>query len=230
VLSAAFRDRAVYLPDADALVVADVHAGRAGASRVSFPLGERSSLRERLAARLADHDPAEVVVAGDLLHAFGTPTDRAVGTVRALADACREAGAEPVAVRGNHDAALDRAWPGEVCERRRLDDGTLVCHGHERPGEAAPLYVVGHGHPAIEIEGLRRPCYLYGERAHRGGDLLVLPAFTPLAPGATVNGMDAAAFDSPLVTDAETLRPVVRDDDAGETLSFPPLGELGRFL
>jgi len=35
-------------------------------------------------------------------------------------------------------------------------------------------------------------------------------------------------FRSPLVTDADALRPIVRDPDGGETLRFPPLGEFRR--
>jgi metallophosphoesterase superfamily enzyme len=102
--------------------------------------------------------------------------------------------------------------------------------------------VIGHVHPTIGIEGDRRPCFLRGEGTYRGADLLVLPAFTRLAPGVAVNDMRTGAFDSPLVTDADRLAPVVVDpgggDDgvdagegsAGEPLRFPPLGEFRGLL
>jgi hypothetical protein len=94
----------------------------------------------------------------------------------------------------------------------------------------ADLYLVGHDHPAISIEGRKRPCFLYGPDSYRGGDVLMLPAFSRLAAGATVNGMRTSDFQSPLVTDADALRPVVYDPDREEALSFPPLGEFRRLL
>ncbi|WP_017342741.1 metallophosphoesterase [Halorubrum sp. T3] len=247
----AFAERAVYLPASDALVVADLHVGRGEASAVSLPLGERADLVDRLGALLDRFDPATVVVAGDAVHTFDRVTDRAREALDALRDACDARGAALELVAGNHDAALANAWDGPVREELLLsgnpdsdsDAGdslrTVVCHGHEAPSTAADRYVIGHVHPTIEIEGDRRPCVLRGEGTYRGADLLVLPAFTRLAPGVAVNDMGTAAFDSPLVTDADRLAPVVIDSppdggdggsDGGEPLRFPPLGEFRELL
>ena len=236
MLDAALRDRAAYLRDADALVLADLHVGRAEASDVALPLDEAGDLRGRLAALLERFDPAEVVFAGDLLHEFGRASAATERSLDALAAACRAAGARPVLVRGNHDAMLDSVWAGTVRDAYELDGagegGTVVRHGHEAPptDEAAALYVVGHDHPAIDIEGRRRPCYLYGAGAYRGADVLMLPAFTRLAGGAEVNGMRGRDFGSPLVTDPDAFRPLVRAEGDDETLTFPPLGEFRRLL
>jgi hypothetical protein len=224
----AFAGRACYLPDADALVLADLHVGRAEASAVSLPLGERADLHDRLVDLCNRFSPATVVFAGDVLHTFSTATNHARETLDTLAAACRDRGARVVPVAGNHDTMLGEVWDGEVCETYRLSDGTLVCHGHAKPDAAAPRYVVGHDHPAIEIEGQRHPCLLYGEGAYRDGDLFVLPAFSPLAAGAVVNGMAASDFDSPLVRRVDALRPAVEEGD--DVLVFPPLGEFRRLL
>jgi hypothetical protein len=231
-----YRDRAVYLPAAETLVVADLHVGRAEASDVAFPLGEGADLRERLAALVAAFDPTEVVFAGDVLHRFDAATVGAESRLSDLAAVCREAGAELVLVRGNHDTMLETVWDGDVLDEYAVDSagdaddpGVVVCHGHAEPAADASLYVVGHVHPAITIEGRRRPCYLYGDVAHRGADVLVLPAFTRLAAGVPVNGMRGETR-SPLVGDVDAFRPLVYDADAEETLSFPPLGEFRRML
>ncbi|MFC7323968.1 metallophosphoesterase [Halorubrum rutilum] len=257
----AFAERAAYLDRHDALVVADLHVGRGEASAVSLPIGEREDLVDRLTALLHGFDPATVVVAGDVVHTFDRVTDRSRGTLAALRDACEGRGADCELVAGNHDAALSGAWDGPIREEYVLGaaDGegdsavdadpdaprTVVCHGHEAPSARGDRYVIGHVHPTIEIEGDRRPCFLRGEGAYRGADLLVLPAFTRLAPGVAVNDMRTNAFDSPLVTDADRLAPVVVDpgddaDDAGgadgegggrgEPLRFPPLGEFRELL
>jgi hypothetical protein len=225
-----FRDRSVYLPGADALVVADLHVGRDRTSGVELPMGEREDLVDRLRALVGESLPAEVVVAGDLLHAFDSVPRGVPGTVAAIEGAVAAGGAELVVVRGNHDAMIEAVYDGPVHDAYRPGGGTAVCHGDEEPAATADLYVVGHDHPAIEIEGRRRPCFLLGREVYRGADVLMLPAFNRLASGATVNGATGADLLSPLAADLERFRPVVRDREAGETLRFPPLGQFRRLL
>lgn len=229
---AQFRDRAVYLSGADALVVADVHVGRDAASNVELPLGERADLRERLTALLDAFEPATLVLAGDVLHAFGELPDAVEASLGDLTAAARDRGVRPVAVRGNHDAMLDAAFDGPVEDAHRLADGTVVVHGHEAPGVEADRYVAGHDHPAIRVEGDKRPCWLYGPGVYRGADVLLVPAFNALTRGVVVNDMRGRDFDTPLVEAgaAGALRPLVRDETAGETLAFPPLGEFRELL
>ncbi len=219
-------ERAVYLADADALVVADLHVGRARESNVEFPLDEGQRLHESLSTLLDRTDPGTVVVAGDLLHSFSTLPYGVGETVEDLTDLVADAGADLVVTPGNHDTRLETAVDGPTPAEARLDDGTVVCHGHERPAADATRYVIGHDHPAIEIEGRRYPCVLYGPGAFEGADVLALPAFTPLAPGVVVNGASGRDLQSPLLSNLRTFRPVVRDVDAGETLPFPPLSDL----
>lgn len=238
-MDAQFCDRAAYLPREDALVVADLHVGRDADSAVEIPLGERADLTDRLTTLLEAFDPGVVVLAGDVLHAFDRIPDGVAETFADLRAAVADAGAELVVVRGNHDGmldALDALATGDVVTRDayRIGD-TVICHGHERPeadndADDPTRYVVGHDHPAIEIEGKRRPCLLYGPETFRGADVLMLPAFNRLAPGTTVNGMRTRDFMSPVVTDADALRPVVWDEKGEETLGFPPLGKFRRLL
>ncbi|MFB6101581.1 MAG: metallophosphoesterase [Haloplanus sp.] len=218
--------RAVYLPTASALIVADAHVGRAAASNAGLLLDERSDLRDRLRAALDATAPETVVFAGDLLHQFDAPSDRTVGTVRTLAGAVRAAGARPVAVAGNHDAGLDRVWPGRVHDAYRLDDDTLVCHGHEAPDAGAERYVCGHLHPALTVAGRKRDCFLYDSAQYRDRPVLVVPAFSTFARGLCVE--TRASIDSPLVATLGDCRPGVVDED--ETLWFPPLADMRSYL
>ncbi|PSQ18648.1 metallophosphoesterase [Halobacteriales archaeon QS_8_69_26] len=232
-----FRDRAAYLPRSDALVVADLHVGRDATSNVEFPMGEREDLTERLGALLDRFEPSEVVAAGDLLHAFDSVPRGVADTLAAVRATVEDADAEFVAVRGNHDAMLSSVYDGTVHDAYRPGRGhTLVVHGHEPPDERPPgehgrgRYVMGHDHPAIRVEGRRRPCYLLAHGAYRGADVLVLPAFNRLAAGVTVNGATAANMHSPMITDLDDYRPIVRDPEADQTLRFPPLGRFRDML
>jgi len=230
-----YRDRAVYFPGADALVLADLHVGRDATSNVQLPMGEREDLRDRLGTLIDRFDPGEVVIAGDVLHAFDDLPRGVEETVVDLRDAARRRGTDLVVVRGNHDAMLDAVFEGETAGEYRLGDGdTVVVHGDEPPETTGDVgrYVVGHDHPAITVEGRRRPCYLLGsgEHARTGADVLVLPAFNRLCSGTVVNGADARDLLSPLVTNLDEFRPIVRDEEADETLTFPPLGQFRRLL
>jgi len=215
-----FRDRAVLIDDV--LVVADLHVGRGAASNVELPVGDGPDMVDRFEALCERFEPGTVVFAGDLLHSFESIPRSVSGTLQGLRDVATGTGAGMVVTPGNHDTLLDAVWNGPVEAEYRLGE-TVVTHGHVVPGAEAERYIVGHDHPTITIEGQRRPCYLAG--AGRSGTVVMLPSFNRLVPGVEINGMSAGDFMSPLVTDAGGLAPIVWDDDAGESLQFPPLGE-----
>jgi putative SbcD/Mre11-related phosphoesterase len=223
-------DRAVYLREPEALIVADLHVGRARASNVEFPIDERGELLDRVDALLSRTDPETVVVAGDLLHSFSSVPLSVAEAVEEFQARVAAAEADLVVTPGNHDTRLDAAFDGRTVAEHELGDGTVVCHGHEAPETDAERYVIGHDHPTIEIEGERHPCLLYGPGVHRGSDVLALPAFTPLAPGVAVNGARAGDLQSPLLARPGRFRPIVRDTAGEETLAFPPLSKLREHL
>jgi hypothetical protein len=222
-----YDDRALVL--GETLVLADLHLGRGTAGGLELPVGSDTDVVERVEALVGRHDPTAVVVAGDLLHSFRTVPRTVESTVAGLRSVCRDAGAEMVVTPGNHDTMLETVWDGPAPATHRLGD-TVVCHGHEVPEADADRYVVGHDHPTISIEGQRRPCYLVGRDQFRGATVVMLPSFNRLNAGVEVNRMRASAFQSPLITDADRLEPVVWDERGGESLSFPPLGEFRQML
>jgi len=244
-LDAGFRDRSVYLPAADALVCADLHVGRDRSSNVELPLGESDDLLDRIEALLSRFEPSEFVVAGDALHSFDRVPRGVATTFENLAVLVADAGAEFVVAIGNHDTMLDSVIggdaddrvAGELADAATVEDehrlsgiDAVVLHGHEQPDADADLYVCGHDHPAIRIEGKRHPCHLFGEGVRDGADVLVLPAFNRLAPGTLVNRARSDGFQSPLLDRSGAFRPIVRDDDAAETFWFPPLNEFRSML
>jgi putative SbcD/Mre11-related phosphoesterase len=229
-----YRDRAVYLDGT--LVLADTHFGKGEASTVEFPVGAGEDCVERLAGLLDRFDPEEVVLAGDVFHSFDYVPDSAAEALSGVRRTVRGAGARLVVIEGNHDTMLGAAYSGDLRDEYELDtDGAetvVVTHGHEEPDTPADAYVVGHDHPAIEIEGRKRPCFLVGDGAYRRSDVLVLPSFNRLVEGVSVNGRLGTARPelSPLVTGISQYRPVVYDEDSEETLTFPPLGQFSRML
>jgi putative SbcD/Mre11-related phosphoesterase len=223
------RDRAAYLPAADALVCADLHVGRDETSDVAFRLGEGEDLRDRFAALCRRYEPREVVIAGDLLHSFSRLPTGVVRTVEALEAAAAAVDARFVVTPGNHDTMAAELCDGPTPDAYRLEpwdgpDSIVVSHGHVRPEIDADWYVVGHDHPALSVEGRRHPCYLHG-RGVDGAGVLMLPAFSRLPAGVDVNHVTGADLQSPLVDSVDAFRPIVRDEAADRTHEFPPLGE-----
>lgn len=226
-MGVAYRDRALFVDDV--LVLADLHVGKGTTANLEIPIGDNTDMIERFEALVTDHEPEAVVIAGDLLHSFGTIPRSVEETVNEFAQIGRENGVEVVVTPGNHDPMLDSVWDGPTQKEYRVGD-TVVLHGHEAPEQSADRYVIGHDHPTIVIEGQRRPCYLSGEDCYRSADVVMVPPFNRLVRGVRVNEMNASDFDSPLVGNADEFRPVVRDEDDDETLEFPPLGEFRRML
>lgn len=224
------RDGAVYLPDAGALVVADLHLGKVAASAVEAPLDGGPAIVDRLEELVDRFEPATVVLAGDVLHAFGFVPRTARTTLASLDETVSASGASLVVLEGNHDAQLaDLAGP-EPIDAYEAADGTVICHGHVRPDATGRRYVVGHDHPAIVIEGRRRPCYLYGPGVDAGADVLALPAINPAVSGTTVNAWDNGEPLSPFLSTVSQFHPVVWDDGAAEPLVFPSLASLRPYL
>lgn len=223
-----FTDRAVYLREIETLVIADLHLGRATTSAVDLPLPEDSSIRSRLEGLIDQFDPAELVVAGDVLDSFSRVPEGVEATLKELRSSVVSAGVELTVVEGNHDPMLSELT--DTIAERRLGETTLVCHGHEHPDHSADRYVIGHDHPAIVIEGQRRPCFLYGPGAYEGGDVIALPSFNELIAGTNVNQLDGEHLQSPFLESLETFRPIVVEEASGETYRFPPLGTMREFL
>lgn len=222
-----FADRALLLDDV--LVIADLHLGKDAASAVEWPLGEGEDLVEHFEALCERFKPAEVVIAGDLLHSFET-VPRGVENTLARIRSVGERLDGPVTVTpGNHDTMLEVIWDGPTTPEYRIGD-TVVCHGHVEPASEADRYVIGHEHPTIEIEGQRHACHLVGDGVYEGADLIVLPAFNRLLKGVAINRLSAAEYMSPMIRDADALAPVIAHEGTDDPLRFPPMGTLRESL
>jgi len=156
---------ATWWPSRSALMVADLHLGKAGVFRragLAIPEGDTRATLERLTALIRQHRPSRVYLLGDIVHA--SPA-RDPALRQAISDwRAGHAAVTMVAVLGNHDrqiTALRRCfdWQPEPFEA-----GGLWLH-HHPPGAASPQgpWLAGHWHPVVKLRA--------------GGDQLRLPAF-----------------------------------------------------
>jgi len=223
-----FYKGALFVREQSLCVVSDVHIGLAEAlyrQGLHFPLHEEETLLERFEAILERFRPAVFVLDGDIFHAFDRVSRDVRETFETILAALR-ARCEVVLVRGSHDVMLPAIIGGTV---ERYDrGGCTVVHGDQAVDDHGTL-IIGHDHPAIEIDLARFPCFLYGEGAVRGRDLVVMPAYNPLSPGVIVNYAKSRDFLSPILrrVDVGALQPVVEVD--GEAVVLPPLAGIRRF-
>jgi uncharacterized protein len=172
-------EKAVWVHEARALLIADLHLGKALSFRrlgVPVPRGTTATNLQRLSQLVARHQPQQVIFLGDFMHSAMAQAAEILDPLAAWRAA--HPALSLTLVRGNHDsragdppASFDIAC---VPEPLGLPATRLaLCH---HPQAVAGRYVVaGHLHPSITIssrfERLRCPCF------HATDDALVVPAF-----------------------------------------------------
>lgn len=176
---------AMYLPDHDALVVADLHFEKGSSFARRGQLLPPYDTRETMAAlalAIERYRPATVIALGDSFHDLDGP-DRLVADDRAVL-ARLQAGRHWVWITGNHDRALPPSIGGEVVAELAL--GGLALRHEPAPGAEREL--AGHLHPVGKVvmrgRAVRRRCFV------SDGARCILPALGAYAGG--LNACDAA--------------------------------------
>ncbi|CAI3808548.1 hypothetical protein GLGCALEP_05235 [Pseudomonas sp. MM221] len=177
-------DKAIYWPARRALLVADLHIGKAASYRAlhqPVPRGTTAATLDRLDALLAAYDCELLIVLGDFLHAR---TARAPATLASLhAWRERHGDLKIVLIRGNHDL---NAGDPPVSLRIEVHSEpwiiTPFALQHEpKPHPTHPV-LAGHVHPVFVLRGkarqrLRLPCFVIDK------GVSLLPAFGEFTGG-----------------------------------------------
>ena len=183
---------AVYWPDQDMLIVADLHFEKASAFAargVALPPYDTAATLQRLGAAFQTYQPTRFVSLGDAFHDDEWPARMSPRDRDALAKLA--ASVETVWVTGNHDPTPPLGLAGKAIEVLRVaGDGVLVMRheplARDNGFEAGEL--AGHLHPCAKLRqrgrSLRRRCFV-----HDGGRA-ILPAFGALT--GSLNIRDAA--------------------------------------
>jgi DNA ligase-associated metallophosphoesterase len=196
--------RAVFLPEHGALLVADAHIGKAVSFRrlgVPVPAGTTEAGLQRLSEALDQTQAQHLIFLGDLLH---SARSRSAGTVAAVAHwRASRASLRLTLVRGNHDlhAGDPPADWGVQCVDEPLHLGGLALRHHPEALQGAYV-LAGHVHPSAVLGGrahqrLRLPCF------HFGPQVGVLPAFGEFTGS---HSLPRGPQDRVYVTTDETVR------------------------
>ncbi|MFT4249463.1 MAG: ligase-associated DNA damage response endonuclease PdeM [Pseudomonas sp.] len=170
--------RALYRPQRRALLIADLHLGKADLFRragIALPAGGTAHDLERLDALLARREVETLWILGDLLHG---PAPRAAWQRRWQAWREHHAALRVVVLRGNHDRALRSGMLGIEAAGEQVEDGPFLLRHEPQPHPA--LHVLcGHLHPQVRLPGMARRWPAFWLR----DGLTVLPAFSHFTAG-----------------------------------------------
>lgn len=171
-------EKAIYWPAQQALLVADIHFGKAAAYRrlgQPVPQGTTQANLQRLDALLEQYPSRRLIFLGDFLHAPESQTSAIHEQL--LAWRRRHPLLEITLIRGNHDRRAGDPPPELAMEvvPEPLLAGPFALQ-HEPEPHPTHHVLAGHLHPALRLHGrgrqsLRLPCFCIGERVS------LLPAF-----------------------------------------------------
>jgi putative SbcD/Mre11-related phosphoesterase len=232
---------ALWLPEIQTALIADLHLGYSWAQRRRGELGPLADehTKTKLLALVSELKPAEIIFLGDLVHAPRPCAPERAWIEELLADVSHRCRLR--VARGNHDRAFARDFARLGMEVSEAWSNTLITAVHgDRLGSTAireaTVLVVGHLHPCLGVPDAsgatsKLPVFLASERC------IVLPAFSPFARGYDVSGglpeELASCFQSgPIETYAAFKERVVRLgplDRVLERMYSEPAGTPGQF-
>jgi putative SbcD/Mre11-related phosphoesterase len=206
-------ERALFLEDINALLVADLHIGyeeELNQRGIIVPW-QWESMRKRIITLMENFGIEKLIILGDIKHnILSKPL-----YVRKFFEGMDY---EIVAVKGNHDGGIEDLVDFKVYPSSgfRMDRYGFI-HGHSWPSEdvmKSDTVFMGHMHPEVELfdsvgKSHRMPCVLIGELNERGKEkygkkvkVVVLPAFNPLV-GASIGKPMGPLFRNELMEDMD---------------------------
>jgi DNA ligase-associated metallophosphoesterase len=181
---------ALYVPDFEALLVADLHLEKASSLArrgVHLPPYDTRATLEHLAFSLAASRPRRLILLGDSFHDDEAHLRIDVGDIAELIRLTR--GIDIIWLAGNHDPSPTKTLGGHYAGEIALGPITL----RHIPGSLAKeeCEIAGHLHPAAALaqrgRSLRRKCFVgHGRR-------IVMPAYGSFTGGLSVS---AAPFQA----------------------------------
>jgi len=184
------------------LVIGDLHLGYQGVMReggVLVPSGLYDDIikdMDEIFEKVGKVD--KVILLGDLKHEFGKTLREEWKEVLDFIDYLQKRTKEIIIIKGNHDAVIEGVVRQKKVEVKNyyLLGGYAFLHGdkdfEEIHTEEVRNWVVGHGHPAVEItDGTKLEkykCFLVGK--FEGRKIVVVPSFLDLNGGSDPRDYD----------------------------------------
>ena len=180
-------DRAVYVPQHQALLLSDMHLGKAETFQLAgIPVAQQ--VNAETLARLRSHchtvHPKKIIILGDLFHSRQGLVPEVIA---AWAQFLEDIDADVTLIVGNHDRAVKGPKFSMEYSTQPISLGKLLLsHEPATPDKYASiddLNICGHVHPVVKLQSavdrLRLPCFYHEQQQRR----LTLPSFGSFTGG-----------------------------------------------
>lgn len=177
-----YPDRALYWPRTRALLVADVHLGKAQQLRragIGIPEGVTQTELVRLSTLVCASDATTLCVLGDFVHGAIDCNDPWVAALCSWQQKLPRLAIKLLV--GNHDRSLSKLpLRFESLGQSATMGPFQLVHAPDDLQPGAGFALCGHVHPIHRSAGMRVPCFWQTPK------MMVLPAFSSLAGGCVV--------------------------------------------
>ncbi len=225
------NERCVLLKRSRVAIISDLHIGLESvleAQGLHLPHIQTETMKASIQRIIERYQPEQFVILGDLKHEFSKNLTQELSEVQKLIGILQERG-KVVVIKGNHDnylATIAAKMGIELVEQYELD-GVHFSHGH-MPSDSRPL-VIGHEHPSIRLFDsvgacVKMPCYIHLPEEQ----ILIVPAFSPLASGTDFTGATSDSVMSPILRSSDLTKARAYGVSEIGLLNLGELGRLGR--
>lgn len=166
------NDKILIFPTKELAVVSDLHiSGDMSKRDIQF-------IENSINNTLSGYNIDTIVFNGDTFSDFPFHKEG-----KAMIERLRSEFNDVILLEGNHEQMVGGLGDLEVDENEELIidiDGKRVCiyHGNEPPNSDADIYIIGHIHPTIDVEGDFRPCLL--EHVPSTYKVIIMPSYTKI--------------------------------------------------
>lgn len=172
----------------DNLIIGDLHIGLEEAMNkqgILIPRFQLDDLFKIFNKIFSKRTFKRIIINGDLKHEFGEISKQEWRDTLRVLDYLLEKG-EVILIKGNHDTILDPIANKKnlkIIDKLDIDNISIV-HGDKIKKDLRGAVIIGHVHPAINLEGRKYKCFLKGK--YKEKDLIVLPSFNLVNEGYNV--------------------------------------------
>lgn len=233
---------ALYLKKLETLIIADLHLGLEWAMTqegIFIPTTQYQEILKDLQYLLAEKQPRLLIINGDLKHEFSKATSQEWREVIDLLAYLDKNVEKTIVIRGNHDNFIRGFFKRynniDFIEPYLQLENYLLTHGHKEiekeilENKKHDVIIVAHEHPAILLVDdlgakIKTRAFLHG-KTNQGKEIIVLPAFSPLATGIEINLVPQEELLSPILKEHVNIMQleVYAIDKKTGTLKFPKL-------
>lgn len=209
-------------------IISDLHIGQSINIQSMSLEDERDEIIPNIEAVLNSHNIDKLIIAGDIFDQHKRPENSHIKVLDDINDIVQNNDCELVLIRGNHDENTTDYMLHNFLDYYNLDN-TIITHGHKLLDNVdSDLYIVGHIHPTIRIQGKIWPIYLVGYSKEVNSNIIVLPSYTKYQDGNIIKKNTKNSFY--YIDDYSDFKPYIYDSSIDQVRKMPEMKKIEKYI